>query len=410
MSDDPTTTPITDAPVTRRRRRRRKGGRERDAQHPWIPRARIIAITVTLLMIALVIAKMWRYDDYVKSRKHETRQEEETKRLATISGQAEKQNGDTFLPVDGGKSSRAADAPPSVPAPTPAVTPAATVATTPPAPVLDPLKEDPAAITEPSSSKKLQGVLGSIVPQETLPLQPDAPEARQAISLLEAFRAAPTWRDKAAYVRDLDRCKPLMKVFYEDLKQSDPVVTAPMMAFRAVGSSQPVVQLHQQRDGSQQRAAPPAIATFIRQPSGEWKLDWESWVGHSEMPWSDFRAKRTITPTLFRVFVEEGNYYNYEFTDEKRYLSIVLRSPDGEQRLNGYCERDSRVGEAMRMLTGSLAPGDRENPARLPALYQRGSQTPVTLQLAFPPAAQSDNCVIITDLITGSWLVTDMEK
>ena len=52
---------------------------------------------------------------------------------------------------------------------------------------------------------------------------------------------------------------------------------------------------------------------------GEFKVDWESFVGWCEVPWDKIRAARPTEPVIMRVHIEGGDrsnaYYNYDFSD-----------------------------------------------------------------------------------------------
>ena len=52
-------------------------------------------------------------------------------------------------------------------------------------------------------------------------------------------------------------------------------------------------------------------------------------------------------------------------------------------------------------------PLPQKTDAGTPAIAIRppGTQTSVTVRVAFPPSAQSDHCVWITDLMAGRWLL-----
>lgn len=49
------------------------------------------------------------------------------------------------------------------------------------------------------------------------------------------------------------------------------------------------------------------------------KVDWESWVGWSEMPWDDFLKIKATEPKLVRVMLKWVDYYNFDFSDEKKW-------------------------------------------------------------------------------------------
>ncbi len=123
---------------------------------------------------------------------------------------------------------------------------------------------------------------------------------------------------------------------------------------------------------------------LVKEPAG-WRVDWESWVGWSEISWPGFRSSKPIEPKLFRVKVSEVDYYNFGFKDELKWRSYRLDSPDGEQSLFGYVERGSDTDVR-------LDPRDAVN------------GKPMLLTLKFPPDAPSDNQVLIDRIVAEDWL------
>ena len=97
--------------------------------------------------------------------------------------------------------------------------------------------------------------------------------------------------------------------------------------------------------------------TVQRSESG-YRVDWESWVGYSEMTWEEMREARTMTPVLFRVLCSKVQYYNFGFRDEAKWASFRLQSPDREHTLFGYVERRSE--EEKRLVRY----GDKEGKPR----------------------------------------------
>ncbi len=75
-------------------------------------------------------------------------------------------------------------------------------------------------------------------------------------------------------------------------------------------------------------------------------IDWESWVGYSEVPWGEVRKIRPKEPALFRVLCSSVQYFNFGFSDDRKWRSYRLQSPDRKHTLYGYVERFS-IQESM---------------------------------------------------------------
>ena len=127
--------------------------------------------------------------------------------------------------------------------------------------------------------------------------------------------------------------------------------------------------------------------TFIEE-SGELRIDWESWVGWSEMTWEEFGDTKPEEPKLFRVILSAIDYYNFGFSDEGKWQSFRLESPDLSHAIYGYAERGSVLEARLR-----------------PPADQR--KVPLVLKLAFPKNARSDSQVLIDKFIAEGWVLTD---
>lgn len=143
-------------------------------------------------------------------------------------------------------------------------------------------------------------------------------------------------------------------------------------------------------------------AAFRRDAEGRVKLDWESLVGYSEMAWPEFRDKRVSEPKLFRGYLTEDDYFNFEFTDDKKLRSFRIFSPDGAWALSAFCEKDSPEGRALEKLFSGLETPKAGSSA---AGAISAKHLPVALRLAFPEKAQSDHCVWIREIVGGLWFL-----
>lgn len=125
------------------------------------------------------------------------------------------------------------------------------------------------------------------------------------------------------------------------------------------------------------------ILSFALTPEG-WKVDWESWVGWSDLPWSEFRTQKPSTPGTFRVNLKDVEYYNRTFAEESQWKSFLLETPEGAVTLYGYVSRDSPL--ASRLKPSPDAPTAR-----------------YVLSLRFPENPEADNQVIIESVLAEGW-------
>ncbi|MEO0017379.1 MAG: hypothetical protein RLZZ522_662 [Verrucomicrobiota bacterium] len=122
---------------------------------------------------------------------------------------------------------------------------------------------------------------------------------------------------------------------------------------------------------------------LVETPAGL-KIDWESWVGWSAMGWAEFLATKPTTPQTFRAVVRAVDYYNFGFTDDKKWRSFRLESPTGEHWLYGYVQRDSAGDRKVR-------------------IHPDLKQSALMLTLRFPEGTTT-NQVLIDEVVSESWV------
>lgn len=221
------------------------------------------------------------------------------------------------------------------------------------------------------------------------PAAPPAPRMRsQSAILAEAaplagkFLGAGTVEELLPLVYKPDRAKPRMQRQY-------PLgtVDAPGLAeFNVSGNivldkTSALIEVRTRKFESRQ-------LVFIETKDGL-KIDWECWVGWSDMTWPALLASMPTTPQLFRVIVKRVDYYNFEFSDDKKWHSYRLESLDGEHMLFGYVERDSALDGQIQ-----LSPDV--------------GQMPMILRIRFTAAAvAASKQVLIEAKVADGWIETD---
>jgi hypothetical protein len=229
-------------------------------------------------------------------------------------------------------------------------------------------------ITEKSSNPEVPKVteLATSAPETTLSI------LSLAESLAKQFLEAKTVDDLLPIVRNPEAASVRMKDYYAGGR----VQPAGLVIFNSTDGvvtkgNQTSVHVTTRDQGEKQ-------ISFVKTSDGL-KVDWESWVGWSELPWDKFLATKPTTGHLFRVILSNVDYYNFDFSDESKWRSYRLESPDREHGLYGYVQRDSESDKAIRLNADQKA-----------VLF--------ILSLKFPLDSKSNSQVEIDRVVSEGWV------
>ncbi len=226
---------------------------------------------------------------------------------------------------------------------------------------------------------------------EVLPIVNATTTLREAQMVIKRYWDTPDWRDRSVYVLDSTRVIKLMEDFYEVQHGVDPVVGAAMDQgrYRIDGHEVVLLTFRSSRPGDRLEIA------LRRDDTGKLLLDWESYVGYSEKSFAQIKKARSTEPTLIRAFAKIDDYYNYEFSDAEKYLSVRLTSQDSEDSVHAYCERSSELG---KWLTEHLG-----------ATPELSMTKGYTLWAAYPRDSQSERCLQLIQVAASRWLIMPQE-
>ena len=223
--------------------------------------------------------------------------------------------------------------------------------------------------------------LAVATPAPTVPpvaARSEAELAAAAETLVRKFLEATTVEALLPLVRDPAVAEERMRAFYPDGKVEAPGLSQFDSSRELALIGNFIIFTVSTRDHEERAMA------LIDTAQG-WKVDWESWVGWSAMPWETFLSAKPTSGQVFRVMLSPVDYYNFTFADETQWQSFRLESPDQKHSIYGYVPRGS-------MLEQQISPdADTKN-------------VPLMLALKFPPGATSDSQVEIERFVTDGWV------
>lgn len=234
-------------------------------------------------------------------------------------------------------------------------------------------------------------------PFQTQLIKAGDPVLAEAQQLLGYYFAAKSLPEKSALVLHGDLTLEKMKRFYSVPDNTDPVLDRPLGGMFITANKAQIAQLE---FDSASRVGGKVTVYFHRAKGGSLLLDWESFVGYSDMNWQEYAEKRPQTSNWLRAVADAGDYYNYEFADDKHFLCVRLTSPDGNQRMHGYVPRGSALGFML---------AKRLNYEEFSVTGRRTSSIKVIVETTFPFNAKSGQCVNIREMRTDRWLMFDWE-
>ncbi|MGJ8697250.1 MAG: hypothetical protein ACSHYF_13110 [Verrucomicrobiaceae bacterium] len=195
---------------------------------------------------------------------------------------------------------------------------------------------------------------------------------------VKGFLNAATITEKAKWIRDKERVKPLMENYYgsediepERLRNFD----KSQVTYRGNLLSS-YVQLN---DFSSKPIA-------ILKVKDEYFVDWESWVGYCEVPANKMILLKPKGEVLMRAYVTSQKYYNYGFSDDRKWYSVKLFFQDQDRSLWAYAEKNSQLTE------------------RLIRTLSSRSEIPMVVSVRYPEGGRADDQVILTRVYTDGWI------
>lgn len=94
------------------------------------------------------------------------------------------------------------------------------------------------------------------------------------------------------------------------------------------------------------------LAFLTPDAAGSWKMDFDAYARSVKPTWDELLGNGA-DQALVRVFAGQDVYYNGPFSDETKWVSYSLASPDLDELLRGYCKVGSNEAAAMeRLFTG----------------------------------------------------------
>ncbi len=230
---------------------------------------------------------------------------------------------------------------------------------------------------------------------DTQPLGQNTPEVQAALVLFDQYKQAGSLKEKLAFVFQPLQTEALMTSYYGAQGGRDPKLAG------LIGASSVIIDGREALALASMCAEPRTIrfVSFHRTAEGL-RIDWESLVGYGEKTWAQFRAGKSAEKVLMRALAQVDDYYNFEFADDKRYLSLRLHSPDREDYVHGFVLRAGEDGRRIIRLLGSAA----SSMADMSSGDTDSRMIPVTVELAFPPKSESDRCVKVERFVAPWWL------
>lgn len=244
------------------------------------------------------------------------------------------------------------------------------------------LTEATPTVTTPAASGVLHPEASVI---RELPLMETGDDVTQALALLEQYWKTPAWKDRVPMVRDGGRVSALMKDYYEVQGGADPQPGAMSGKARYMIDGTEILYF----SFSSNRPTSSLEVAMLRGPEGKFLVDWESLIGYSEMSFLEFRTRKPIKPVMLRAYVRQFDYYNFEFSDATKYLCVKLSSENGESSIYAYAQRGTELARWLETDLATTGPNGYKG---------------YTLQVSFPPDAQSNQCVILDKVTNSRWL------
>lgn len=205
-----------------------------------------------------------------------------------------------------------------------------------------------------------------------------------ATTALTNFLEATDVKSRIQYCRESQRVQPLMESYYSK-HDSGPIS---YRKFSTVGDNEtgPLQGFYLLKISFADFSIRPVVMGLEK---GKMVIDWESFVGYSEMSLNEFVDAKLKEPTMFRLHARPDDYFNFQF-NEKDHRCLYLRNPKDTESVYGYIKKGSTVDD------------------KLSEIIESGKSINfIIVNLQYPDGPGGKNQVIINDIIASGWLLSE---
>ena len=201
---------------------------------------------------------------------------------------------------------------------------------------------------------------------------------------LEEFLNSDDIEAKIKLSRSSERVIPLMRKYYE--KYDDGPIAFRRISSAGEGGTGIIDGFYLIKVSFPDFSILPVILAF---EDDRIVVDWESFVGYSEITLGEFISKKPRNSTLMRLNATSDNYFNYQFQEET-YRCLYLRNPKDTEAVYGYIEKGTRADD------------------QLSRIIESGQSIRfLTLKIQYPKKLGGKNQVIIDEIVTSGWLIKE---
>ena len=204
-----------------------------------------------------------------------------------------------------------------------------------------------------------------------------------ATNALKSFLDAKDVKSRIQYCREPQRVRPLMESYYA--KHNPGPISYRKLSTVGDTETGPLNEFYLLKISFVDFSIRPVVMGF---ENGKMVIDWESFVGYSEMSLNEFIDNRPTGPTMFRLHARSDDYFNFQF-NEKDHRCLYLRNPKDTESVYGYIQKGSAVDD------------------KLSAIIESGKSINfIIVNLQYPEELGGKNQVLIDEIIASGWLLT----
>ncbi|MFN6018054.1 MAG: hypothetical protein ACK49N_10790 [Verrucomicrobiota bacterium] len=137
------------------------------------------------------------------------------------------------------------------------------------------------------------------------------------------------------------------------------------------------------------------IAMLTPDPTGIWRLDFDSFAGKCQPSWESF-VSGEAGEGLVRVWFSADNYFNGPFVDDEQWVCYSMARSNSDVILLGYCRKGSPQADAMEDIAERLRMKGRANATSFRAI----------LAISRPEGAEKRQFEI-KRVLAEDWLLTE---